>query len=74
MIETIRISDLTVLRALPAHATRPPVLFVHGYLAEHLAFPFDSSIGSGDLHDIGHAKRDEADFRLHAPPTLPVIP
>jgi non-heme chloroperoxidase len=38
MIETIRISDLTVLRALPAHATRPPVLFVHGYFADATVF------------------------------------
>jgi pimeloyl-ACP methyl ester carboxylesterase len=38
MIETIRISDLTVLRALPAHATRPPVLFVHGYFADGTVF------------------------------------
>jgi pimeloyl-ACP methyl ester carboxylesterase len=38
MIETIRISDLTVLRALPAHATRPPVLFVHGYFADASVF------------------------------------
>jgi pimeloyl-ACP methyl ester carboxylesterase len=34
MIETIRIDDLTVLRARPAHATHAPVLFVHGYFAE----------------------------------------
>jgi pimeloyl-ACP methyl ester carboxylesterase len=38
MIETIRVSDLTVLRAVPAHATRPPVLFVHGYLADASIF------------------------------------
>lgn len=38
MIETIRVSDLTVLRALPAHATRPPVLFVHGYFADATIF------------------------------------
>ena len=38
MIETIRISDLTVLRALPAHATRPPVLLVHGYFADATVF------------------------------------
>jgi len=38
MIETIRISDLTVLRALPIHATRPPVLLVHGYFADATVF------------------------------------
>jgi pimeloyl-ACP methyl ester carboxylesterase len=38
MIETIRISDLTVLRALPARATRPPVLLVHGYFADATVF------------------------------------
>jgi pimeloyl-ACP methyl ester carboxylesterase len=38
MIETIRISDLTVLRALPAQATRPPVLLVHGYFADATIF------------------------------------
>jgi pimeloyl-ACP methyl ester carboxylesterase len=38
MIETIRVSDLTVLRALPTHVTRPPVLFVHGYFADATVF------------------------------------
>lgn len=38
MIETIRVSDLTVLRAVPQHATRPPVLFVHGYFADATVF------------------------------------
>jgi len=38
MIETIRISDLTVLRALPDHATRPPVLLVHGYFGQAAIF------------------------------------
>ena len=38
MIETIRVSDLTVLRAVPEHATRPPVLFVHGYFADATVF------------------------------------
>ncbi len=38
MTETIRIGDLTVLRAAPPHATRPPVLFVHGYFADATAF------------------------------------
>ena len=33
MIETIRIDDLTVACDRPANATRPPVLFVHGYFA-----------------------------------------
>ncbi|MDB4878368.1 MAG: putative Alpha/beta hydrolase fold [Gemmatimonadetes bacterium] len=30
----MRLADLTVLHAQPAHATRPPVLFVHGYFAD----------------------------------------
>lgn len=34
MSETIRIGDLTVLRARPATVTRPPVLFVHGIFAD----------------------------------------
>lgn len=34
MIETIRVGDITVLRAVPAGAARPPVLFVHGYFAD----------------------------------------
>jgi pimeloyl-ACP methyl ester carboxylesterase len=34
MIETIRISDLTLLRALPTQATRPPVLLLHGYFID----------------------------------------
>ncbi|HEY9226009.1 MAG TPA: alpha/beta hydrolase [Gemmatimonadaceae bacterium] len=34
MIETIRIDDLTVLRAASAVATRRPVLFVHGYFVD----------------------------------------
>lgn len=34
MIETIRVGDITVLRANPAHTTRPPVLFVHGYFVD----------------------------------------
>jgi pimeloyl-ACP methyl ester carboxylesterase len=38
MIETIRVSDLTVLRAVPEHVTQPPVLFVHGYFADATVF------------------------------------
>lgn len=33
MLETIRVNDLTVDCDRPAAATRPPVLFVHGYFA-----------------------------------------
>jgi non-heme chloroperoxidase len=33
MTETIRIDELTVECSRPANATRPPVLFVHGYFA-----------------------------------------
>jgi pimeloyl-ACP methyl ester carboxylesterase len=38
MTETIRIDDLTVDCARPPHATRPPVLFVHGYFASAAVF------------------------------------
>jgi len=34
MPDTIRIGDLTALRARPRTATRPPVLFVHGIFAD----------------------------------------
>src|SRR6185312_12999878 len=34
MTETLRIGDLLVLRHAPPRATRPPVLFVHGYFAD----------------------------------------
>lgn len=33
-MQTITIGDLTVLRAMPASRTRPPVLFVHGYFVD----------------------------------------
>lgn len=33
MLDTIRINDLTVVRAKPARASGAPVLFVHGYFA-----------------------------------------
>jgi len=38
MTETIRIDDLTVRYASPAHPTRGPVLFVHGYFASATVF------------------------------------
>jgi pimeloyl-ACP methyl ester carboxylesterase len=38
MTETIRIDDLTVRYAGPDHATREPVLFVHGYFASATVF------------------------------------
>src|SRR5512133_3628250 len=38
MIETIRIDDLTVVCDRPAGASRPPVLFVHGYFATATVF------------------------------------
>lgn len=38
MIETIRIDDLTVVCDRPAGASRPPVLFVHGYFASATVF------------------------------------
>lgn len=34
MADSIRIGELAVLRARPAHATRDPVLFVHGFFAD----------------------------------------
>lgn len=34
MIDTIRVGQLTVLRAAPSRPTRAPVLFVHGYFAD----------------------------------------
>lgn len=34
MSDTIRIGDLNVLHTAPRRATRPPVLFVHGYFAD----------------------------------------
>jgi non-heme chloroperoxidase len=34
MIDTIRVGDVTALRAKPANASRPPVLFVHGYFVD----------------------------------------
>src|SRR5688500_15659074 len=33
-MQTITIGDLTVLRAIPASRSRPPVLFVHGYFVD----------------------------------------
>jgi pimeloyl-ACP methyl ester carboxylesterase len=33
-MQTITIGDLTVLRAMPASRSRPPVLFVHGYFVD----------------------------------------
>jgi pimeloyl-ACP methyl ester carboxylesterase len=33
-MQTIAIGDLTVLRAMPASRSRPPVLFVHGYFVD----------------------------------------
>ena len=38
MIDTIHIDGLTVLRARPSRATRPPALFVHGFFAEASVF------------------------------------
>jgi len=38
MTETIRIDDLTVVCDRPQNATRPPVLFVHGYFASATVF------------------------------------
>lgn len=43
MADSIRVGDLIVLRARPAHATREPVLFVHGYFAD--ATIFDAWLG-----------------------------
>lgn len=34
MIDTIRVGNLSVLRALPPNPTQRPVLFVHGYLVD----------------------------------------
>src|SRR5947209_19398325 len=49
MIETIRIDDLTVECSRPTIATRPPVLFVHGYFASAAVWadwlPFFSARG-----------------------------
>ncbi len=33
-LDTVRVGSLTVSHAAPAHATRPPVLFIHGYFAD----------------------------------------
>lgn len=38
MIDTIRVGDLTVLRAVPARAAHDAVLFVHGYFADASVF------------------------------------
>lgn len=38
MTETIRVGDITVLRAAPIGATRPPILLVHGYFADASLF------------------------------------
>lgn len=38
MIDSIRIEDLTVLRAWPGRPTRPAVLFVHGFFADASLF------------------------------------
>jgi pimeloyl-ACP methyl ester carboxylesterase len=38
MIDTIRVGDLTALRAVPARAAHEPVLFVHGYFADASIF------------------------------------
>jgi len=50
MTETIRIDDLTVNCEQPERATRPPVLFVHGYFATASVFaswlPFFASKGA----------------------------
>jgi pimeloyl-ACP methyl ester carboxylesterase len=50
MSDIIRIDDLTVLREQPEHATRPPVLFVHGYFATAAIFtkwlPFFAARGA----------------------------
>ena len=49
MTETIRVGDLTVLCERPTNASRPPVLFVHGYFATATVFtewlPFFASRG-----------------------------
>jgi pimeloyl-ACP methyl ester carboxylesterase len=34
MIDTVRFGDIAALRCSPPHATRNPVLFVHGYFAD----------------------------------------
>lgn len=50
MTDTIRIDDLTVAYAQPTRATRPPVLFVHGYFATASVFagwlPFFAARGA----------------------------
>lgn len=38
MLESLRVGDLTLRSARPAHATREPVLFVHGYFADATIF------------------------------------
>jgi pimeloyl-ACP methyl ester carboxylesterase len=38
MTETIRVGDITALRAVPVRTTHPPVLLVHGYFADASAF------------------------------------
>jgi pimeloyl-ACP methyl ester carboxylesterase len=38
LIETVRVGDLTALRAMPERATGDPVLFVHGYFADATVF------------------------------------
>jgi pimeloyl-ACP methyl ester carboxylesterase len=49
MIDTIRVDDISVLRSVPPHARRAPVLFVHGYFADATVWnewlPFFSSRG-----------------------------
>jgi pimeloyl-ACP methyl ester carboxylesterase len=50
MSDLIRIDDLTTLHAQPERATRPPVLFVHGYFATAAIFtkwlPFFAARGA----------------------------
>ncbi|MEO6878148.1 MAG: hypothetical protein ABI205_06670, partial [Gemmatimonadaceae bacterium] len=36
--QVVRIGPLNVLHAAPARATRPPVLFIHGYFADASVF------------------------------------
>lgn len=38
MTETIRVGDITVLRAAPVRVTRPPILLIHGYFADASLF------------------------------------
>ena len=38
MTETIRVGEITVLRAAPAAVTQPPILLIHGYFADASLF------------------------------------